>query len=372
MTPPLRIAYFVHVLDQVGGAELATRRWADALAARGHDITLIGSQPLSRWLRERRLIEYANGLRIIRFPVWQRSRWLIDALMLAETSAALRCLRQAKLLHVRGFSRDTMRIAAAAKRLEMKVVCTPMASGAYGDAARLPPSLSPSAAHAYDWAACHTEAMRAEIVSWGYPAERTSIIPNGVDTAFFAPAPSSPHPRSAIFVGQFRPEKRIGLVLEAWRIVQAMYPDARLTLVGGGEFQEAYQRQAAALGLQVNFLPPLLPSGVLQQLQQHGVFIMPGVSEGMSTALLEAMSAGLAPVVSSTPGNLALVTPGVNGRAYTSESADALADALCYLFDHADEQQRLGKQARKSILQNFTLASVVERYESLYRRLLSG
>jgi glycosyltransferase involved in cell wall biosynthesis len=372
MMQPLHLAYFVHVLDQVGGAEIATRRWADVLAARGHDVTLIGSQPMSHWLRERRLIERQNGLRIVRFPVWQRSRWLIDTLILAETSAALLSFRRTKLLHVRGFSRDTMRIAVVAKRLGMKVVCTPMASGVYGDVAKLPPSLSPSAAHAHDWVACQTEAMRGEIVNWGYPAERTSVIPNSVDTTFFVPAPTPPPARSAIFVGRFRPEKRIGLLLEAWQIIQPSYPDALLTLVGGGDLQETYQRQAAALGLRVNFFPTLPPSGVIEQLQQHSIFIMSGVSEGMSNALLEAMSTGLTPIVSDTPGNRAVVSPGVNGLTYESESASALADVLRHLFDHPDERQRLGQQARETVLQNFTLASVVNRYESLYHRLLSS
>jgi glycosyltransferase involved in cell wall biosynthesis len=155
-------------------------------------------------------------------------------------------------------------------------------------------------------------------------------------------------------------------------MLQAAYSDAHLTLVGGGNGLETYQRQADALRLRVNFIPTLPPEGVLQQLQQHAIFIMSGVSEGMSNALLEAMSAGLAPVVSDTPGNRAVITSGVNGLTYTSESASTLADALRHLFDHPDERQRLAEQARQTVTQNFTLASVVDRYESLYRRLLHG
>jgi glycosyltransferase involved in cell wall biosynthesis len=368
MPSPLRIAFFVHVIDQIGGAEVATRRWADVLAARGHDVTLLGSQPMSRWLKQRVLVERVNGVRIVRFPVWQRSRGLIDTMMLTEASAALLCLHP-KLLHVRGFAPDTMHIAAVAKRLGMQVVCGPMASGAYGDVANLPKSLSPSAASAYAWVSCQTDAVRDEIVGWGYPAEKTFINPNGVDTAFFAPA-APPHPHSAIFVGQFRPEKRIGLVLEAWQAIQAAYPDAKLTLVGGGDAREEYQRKAADMGLRANFLPILPLADVLEQLRQHAVFVMSGVSEGMSNALLEAMSTGLSPVVTDTPGNQAVVTSGVNGLTYASESAAALADALRHLFDHPDERQHLGEQARATVIERYSLASVVDRYESLYRRLL--
>lgn len=155
-------------------------------------------------------------------------------------------------------------------------------------------------------------------------------------------------------------------------MIQADFPGARLTLVGGGERSEAYERKAGEMGVRAQFLPILPPEGVLEQLRQHAIFIMSGVSEGMSNALLEAMAAGLAPVVSDTPGNRALVTPGVNGLTYESESADALANALRQLFEDSELTQRLGRAARETVVRDYSLDSVIDRYESLYRKLLNA
>jgi len=373
MKPDLRIVLFVHVIDQVGGAEVATRRWAVHLVARGHDVTLIGSQPMSRWIRSRKLIARENGLRVIRVPVWQRTRRLAELQLVFNTAAVLLFLcRGRKLLHLRGFMEDTLKIARWAKRLGMKVVCGPMAAGAYGDVATLPKTLSINAANGVDWVSCLTATVREEVVQWGFPPEKTSINPNGVDTNYYTPAGAAPNLHSAMFVGQFRVEKRIDLLLEAWRMIQLDFPDARLTLVGGGERREEYERKAGEMGVQAQFLPILPPEGVLEQLRQHAVFIMSGVSEGMSNALLEGMAVGLAPVVSDTPGNRALVTPGVNGLTYESESAEALANALRQLFESPELAQQFGRAARETVVRGYSLESVVDRYESLYRKLLNA
>ena len=371
MKTSLELALFVHTIDQVGGAEVATRRWADRLVKRGHDVTLIGSQPLSQWSKQRNLIETERGLRIVRLPVWHRSRKIFETMLVAEISVALLFFRKTELLHIRAFAQHSMSIAATAKRLGMKVICGPMASGPYGDIATLPKSVSPEAANGFDWVSCMTEAVREEIIHWGYPAERTSVIPNGVDTNLFLPTSELPHPQSAVFVGQFRPEKRIDLVLDAWQMIQVEYPEARLTLVGGKTGGSDYETLARSMGLNTEFLPILPALGVLEQLRQHAVFIMSGVSEGMSNALLEGMSTGLAPIVSNTPGNQAVVTNGVNGLTYESDSAAALAESLRYVFSHPSNRQLLAQQARETVIQNFSLDSVVDRYLRLYDQILA-
>lgn len=372
MRSVLHIVLFVHVIDQVGGAEVATRRWANRLIARGHDVTLIGSQPMSRWIRIRKLVTHENGLRLIYLPVWQRTRWLAETQLIIWMSLALLFMRGAKLLLMQAFMYDTMAIAQVAKRLGLVTVSVPMAGGSYGDVATLPKRVSIAHADNFDWVVCLTDAIREEVVQWGYPIEKTSINPNGVDTTYHTPADQAPHQQSAMFVGQFRAEKRIDLLLEAWRLIQADFPDARFTLVGGGERREEYERKAADMGVRAQFLPILPPDGVLEQLRQHAVFIMSGVSEGMSNALLEGMAVGLAPVVSDTPGNRAVVTPGVNGLTYEGESAEALAGALRQLFENPELTRQLGKAARETIVQSYSLDSVVDRYENLYHTLLNA
>lgn len=362
MTKPRHIALFILTFDQVGGAEVAIWRLACGLTHRGQTVTLITTQAITEWRARRgNIIEWRGGVRIIRLPVWQRSRAWVKRMLQIELWIALRFLN-IDVLHVRGLSRETIAAAKIANRFHIKTICTLMAGGAYGDLARLPLNTP----IAFDRVTCFTPALAGDVIARGYPHHRIAIIPNGVDTETFTPTLTSPDPHSAIYVGQFRPEKRIDLLLRAWQRVQAQRPDARLTLVGGIERAPHYRQLAADLGVRVTFTPLLSEHTVRDQLRNHAVFIQPGVSEGMSNALLEAMACGLAPVVSDTPANRAVITPGDNGLCYEAESADALAPALLHLFTHPDQRAALGKRARDTVIENYRLESIIDRIMALY------
>ncbi len=314
------------------------------------------------------LLDYTKGIRLVRLPVWQRSpRTFASTLAVQAAWAFPLLLRGTQIMHLRGLTPETLALARIARRIGAKTICVPMASGAYGDVALFPPH-APHKFEAFDWISALTEPLRDEIVTWGFPADRVGIIPNGVDTHEFHP-PHNPAP-AVTFVGQFRPEKQIDLLLQAWRLIQRDCPHARLTLVGGGRLLTEYQERARALHLTPTFVPNTDQASVLAQLQANSIFVLPGISEGMSNALLEAMAVGLAPVVSDTPANRAVITPESSGLVYAPDSADALAAQIARLINDPILRQKLGEAARRTVVQRFDLNSVVDRYAMLYQRLL--
>ncbi len=365
----MKIVLFVSVLDQYGGAEIGTTRLAGALAERGQQVILLSTVRLRQW-HSYRLFDYTKNYTLIRLPVWQRSPRVFRRMLYVQALWALPLLlRGAHVFHLRGLTPETVTLARIARHLGVKTLCVPMASGAYGDVATFPPD-APRHANAFDWISALTEPLRAEVIQWGFPATRTSIISNGVDTTLFKP-PDQPHSvPGIIFVGQFRPEKRIDLLLAAWQRVVADYPQAKLTLVGGGRFLPDYRRRAAQLGLAPTFIPNTDGEGVLTHLQASTIFVQPGISEGMSNALLEAMAVGLAPIVSDTPANRAVITPEVDGLVYEADSADALAAQIKRLIADESLRRRLGAAARRTVLERFRLSGVTDQYLALYTQML--
>jgi glycosyltransferase involved in cell wall biosynthesis len=142
-----------------------------------------------------------------------------------------------------------------------------------------------------------------------------------------------------------------------------------LTLVGGQPRPDDLHT-AGSRGLAVQFLPNIDPSGVVGILRSGSIFVMPGISEGMSNALLEAMAVGLAPVVADTPANRALITHNLNGLTYDPDSAPALADALITLLRNAEQRRMLGNAARVTVTQHYRLDDIAAQYSSLYNRML--
>jgi glycosyltransferase involved in cell wall biosynthesis len=362
----MRIALFITLLDQIGGAEIGTCRLANRLAQRGHTITLLTTQGFSQ---RRPIFEHKNGLRIVRLPVWQRSRRISRWMLLAHAFWAFPAsLRNTQILHLRGLKPETIVLARAARRWGLKTICVPMASGADGDVALLSEPPNPLE---FDWISALTESLRAEVIAWGFPAEKTGTIPNGVPLDFFHPIEPPCADPNAIYVGQFRPEKRIADLLYAWRRIEPAFPHARLTLVGGGQRLGQYQALARQLGIQPTFIPDTDAVGVRDQLGAHSIFVLPGISEGMSNALLEAMAMGLAPLVSDTPPNRAVIVPENNGLTYEAGNPVALAGQLKRLIGDAELRQRLGAAARQTVIQRFDLDQIAAQYLSLYEKLIA-
>ena len=85
-------------------------------------------------------------------------------------------------------------------------------------------------------------------------------------------------------------------------------------------------------------------------LAEAAVFVLPSRFEGMPNALLEAVAAGLAVIVTdASPGPLEVVEPGVSGLVVPSDDPVALAVAMTSLASDPDRCKRMGDAARARI-----------------------
>jgi glycosyltransferase involved in cell wall biosynthesis len=96
------------------------------------------------------------------------------------------------------------------------------------------------------------------------------------------------------------------------------------------------------------------------------LFTMSSRSEGTSVSLLEAMSAGLCPVVTDVGGNAAVLGPALRHRLVPPADPDALAMAWRDALVDADRRAADGAAARQRVKSVYSLEEMVRRYESLY------
>jgi glycosyltransferase involved in cell wall biosynthesis len=160
----------------------------------------------------------------------------------------------------------------------------------------------------------------------GIPAGRVHVIPPGYDPALFAaatddPFPGLPRPRVA-YLGRLAPQKDVGTLLEAFARLAA---GAQLLVVGDGPDRAALPREA------------IRQPGALRRLRAT----RPGPGgagprgparaaqyEDLSSALIEAMAAGLPVVATRVGGTADLVHDGVNGLLVPPGDPAALAAAI--------------------------------------------
>jgi glycosyltransferase involved in cell wall biosynthesis len=117
--------------------------------------------------------------------------------------------------------------------------------------------------------------------------------------------------------------------------------------------------------------PELLSRNIQEDLRGAGLLVYITESEGLGSAALLAMSAGV-PVVASDVGGLKeFVLNGETGVRVRNQ-VDAIAEAIRALRDRPEDAGKLGAQARKMVTAKFTVDRMVTETLDLYERVLSA
>jgi glycosyltransferase involved in cell wall biosynthesis len=169
-------------------------------------------------------------------------------------------------------------------------------------------------------------------------------------------------------VARLTHEKDHDTLLDAFAALGERHPEATLLIVGDGERRGAMEERVRGLGIggRVTFLGTR--SDVPELLSALDVFVLPSRIEGLGITLMEAMAAGLATVATAV-GGIPEVVDTDTGRIVPPGDAPAMAEAMAWLLDHPAEARRMGAAGRTKVLRDFTVESMVERYETLYDRL---
>ena len=403
---------------EAGGAERQCLRQARALAARGHEVTILTLW----WCARSRRHEVQDGVRIRRLgfllpatmaarrwharlakwlgrapavavagdpnevfgrppPRRKRFRWMALAerpglwSFLVEAAAAVRSgrlradvIQAHESLWIAGFAQW------AGEWMGAPVFCKEA----------FQPVLRPSAAGDVPWAEawegrrrrCHfvaiTGGIARDLAAAGVPAERIVEIPNGVELPAEAVDPG--RRSDALYVGNFTQgsaHKGFDILFQAWARAVRREPAMKLRLFGRGELG-FWKRYAAEQGCGESAVFEGATPDVWGAHRQGGYLVLPSRTEGLSNALLEAMASGLPAVVSAIPGNVAVVEDGVNGLVVPVGDVDALAEALLRLHRSAPLRAELGRAARTRIAETYEIGRIAARLETAYGQALAA
>ena len=214
----------------------------------------------------------------------------------------------------------------------------------------------------------------------GIPASRIEVIPNGIAP----PEPIDPARRAALraefgfsgddvvvgAIGRLDPIKNLPMFVRALAKARATDPRVRGLVVGDGPQRDSLAGLVRDLGLRDRIVLAGHRDDARALAACLDVFVLASYSEGISVALLEAMSAGVPSIVTNVGGNPDVVENGVNGWLVPSDDVGALADAIFAAAASPCDRAARGAAARRRFESHFTLDVMLRRYRSLYREML--
>ena len=101
------------------------------------------------------------------------------------------------------------------------------------------------------------------------------------------------------------------------------------------------------------------------------LFILPSISEGLPTVLLEAASFGLPIIATNTNGIPDIVIHGKTGFLVDKWDYNQCVNFARYILTNEDLAKKIGENARKHVENNFSWDIITKKYEEIYNSLLS-
>lgn len=142
-------------------------------------------------------------------------------------------------------------------------------------------------------------------------------------------------------------------------------------IIGDGSLQESLENHIREHGLSRKVFLTGRLADAYKYLPAFDVFALSSVKEGFPWAVLEAMSAKV-PVVSTRVGAIPeVITNGQNGVIVPAGIPTALSSAIRNLLENDRLRQEIMIQAHQTILAQFSIHAMVERYETLFEDLLT-
>jgi len=170
-----------------------------------------------------------------------------------------------------------------------------------------------------------------------------------------------------LFVGRLVPEKGVHFLCEAFSRIDT---DMKLALVGGTAASEDYVSLIRGYqGDRIRLLDYVYGEGLEELWSNAYLVVQPSTMEGLSIALLEALSYGRCVLFSDIPENLEVAE--ACGVSFRSKDVGDLKEKLEMLLARADLVKHFEDKARDHIRQQYSWDKVTESTEALYQSLLS-
>jgi glycosyltransferase involved in cell wall biosynthesis len=175
---------------------------------------------------------------------------------------------------------------------------------------------------------------------------------------------------AAGITGRLCQEKGHRVLFQAVREIRDRIPELMLLVVGTGNLYQKLKEYAREQGIADRVVFTGFRKDIPDVLSGLDLFLMPSLSEGLGTAVLEAAAAGL-PIIASNIGGIPdIIESGKNGLLVPSGKPGALAEGIFSLYSNPEKALSYGSKAREYVNQNFSESALGNKTEETYLDLI--
>ncbi|HUV06628.1 MAG TPA: glycosyltransferase, partial [Spirochaetia bacterium] len=221
--------------------------------------------------------------------------------------------------------------------------------------------------------------MRIAEVKLGIDPKKISVIANGIDPGELSLKKSGAGGRYEgrtviLSVSHLERIKGLDLNIRAISHLKDRFPDLYYLIIGEGEERDALELLVKDLHLEdrVEFLGELPHHEAMEYMSCCDIFSLPSWNEGFGVVYLEAMGHGKPVIGCRGEGIDGTVRDRETGMLAEPRSVESLADSMDYLLSNRAEADRIGMNAKKLVLENYTWEKSAQTLLALYGKITGG
>lgn len=205
------------------------------------------------------------------------------------------------------------------------------------------------------------------------------VLYNGVPLPSKTIRPKTDATVSILYMGSISVSKGTHLLLEAARFILQRHSKVEFNIVGeiipserniffgpDGQPLVSYNFTRAAMPDYIHLQPPVSGQKKESLFLRSDIFVLPSYAEGFPMSVLEAMSYGLALLVTSVGALPEILKEDINCLFVPPGSAEALTEALDRLIQDSPLRQAMGNANRKLVETEFTSATMVKNLGDIF------
>ncbi len=220
-----------------------------------------------------------------------------------------------------------------------------------------------------------SESTAEDIHLRGVPREDISIIHCGINRELYAHDESVKkyeYP-SVLYLGRIKKYKSVQHLIEAFKIVKSKLTDAKLTIVGDGDYVDELKKLTSSLQLQdsILFTGYVSSDEKVERLRKSHVAVLPSLKEGWGLTNIEANSVGTTVVAANSPGLRDSVKDNETGFLYEYGNVEELAEKLMIILTDSAKRKELEKEGLKWA-EKFNWDSAAKKFEELIIKIVDN
>ena len=188
------------------------------------------------------------------------------------------------------------------------------------------------------------------------------VIPNPVAVGE-EPLPCA-RPLEVVTAGRLLPQKDQQMLIRAAALLIGEYPDLRLKIYGSGSLKKELEELIRAEGLGIAAELPGNVEDLHRRINGSGIFVLCSQYEGLSNALIEAMTLGLPCISTDYPGADEIIENGRNGLLVPCGDVPALAEAIRTLLDNGALRSSVAEEGRRTA-ERYRDGEVLKQWEEV-------